>query len=217
MSNDLEILKRLHRQILSESELLDLLYQSRDKYRVQLHLIQQPRFPERHAINIIAKLYPMDLIRVIKNKLTPPNIRKRAEIEFVNKYPRFPLGEKKSYLRIAPNSLLNYFHEENDPHILEIILTNGNCTEELILKFINRSISRFHFYEVLVNTEWYKRPQIAYAISHDREAPIRLLMAIIPYLQLGRLEKIYQDENTHQSVRNHIIYYLEHRHDLDKE
>ncbi|UCH93616.1 MAG: hypothetical protein JSV88_25555 [Candidatus Aminicenantes bacterium] len=211
MGNELEILRQLHRKTFSEAELMDIFYQNRDRYRVLLHLVQQPNFPEKNALNIIPKLYPMDLIRVVKNKRTNPGTRKRAEQEFVNKYNKYPPGEKISYMKIAPNSLLHYFIEENDERILEAILNNAFCTEEVVLKFVNRKAKKFSFYNALCSTEWYKRPQVAFAISHDPQAPIRILVAIIPYLNLKQLEKLYKNEKTHQIVKNNITQYLQKR------
>ncbi len=211
MENELELLTKLHRKTLPEEELIDIFYQSRDRYRVLLHLIQQPRFPEKLALNIIPKLYPMDLIRVVKNKRTNAAIRKRAELEFVNKYNKYPLGEKISYIKTAPNSLLNYFIEENEKTLLEAILNNAYCTEDVLLKFVNRKTDKTSFYDALSVTEWYKRPQVAFAISHDQQAPIRILVAIIPYLSLKQLEKLYKSEKTHQIVRKNIMQYLQDR------
>lgn len=211
MENELEILTKLHRQTLPEEELIDIFYQNRDKYRVLLHLTQQPRFPEKLALNIIPKLYPMDLIRVVKNKRTNSAIRKRAELEFVNKYNKYPMGEKLSYIKAAPNSLLNYFIEENEKSILEAILKNTYCTEEVLLKFVNRKTDKTSFYEALYATEWYKRPQVALAISNDAQAPIRILVAIIPYLSLKHLETLYKSEKTHHIIKKNIIQYLQDR------
>lgn len=211
MENELELLTKLHRKTLPEEELIDIFYQSRDRYRVLLHLIQQPRFPEKLALNIIPRLYPMDLIKVVKNKRTNAAIRKRAELEFVNKYNKYPLGEKISYIKAAPNSLLNYFIEENNKPILEAILNNAYCSEEVLLKFVNRKTDKTPFYEALSATEWYKRPQVAFAISHDAQAPIRILVAIIPYLSLKQLEKLYKSEKTHQIVKKNIMQYLQDR------
>lgn len=211
MENELEILKRLHRQTFAENELVEMFHQYNGKYRVLFHLVQQPQFPGRLALSVIPRLFPMDLLRVIKNKMTNPYIRRRAETEFVAKYPRFPLGEKITYMKIAPNSLLKYFTEENNIKILEIILSNPNCSEEVVLMMINRSSDRFSLYGILPETEWVKHPQVALGISHDLQAPIKLLVTIIPFLPIHQLEKLYMDENTHQVVKNNIILYLKKR------
>jgi hypothetical protein len=209
--SELDILKKLHHGTFSETELIDMYYQNRDRYRVLLSLVQQPRFPAKYALNIIPKLYPMDLIRAVKNKRTNTNIRKRAEMEFVNKYHKYPLGEKLSYMKAAPNSLLEYFIEEKNKQVLTALLNNPFCTEELVLKLVNRKSHRFDLHEVLADTEWYKRPQVAYAVSLDPTTPIKLMVMIIPYLNLRQLEQLYKDENTHQNVKKNIIHYLEQR------
>lgn len=213
--SELDLLRRLHRSVLEETELLELFYANRDRYRVQFHLLQQPRFPERIALNIVPRLFPMDLIRTVKNKRTNPYIRKRSELEFYNKYPRFPLGEKLSYMKILPPSMLDYFVEEKDKRIIKTMLNNGYCTEELVLKMINRSADRFEIYEILIETQWYMRPQVALAIANDTQAPVRALMAIIPFLNVRQLENLYMSENTHQNVKNNIIRYMQSRRPSD--
>lgn len=211
MSDELNILKKMFRQNLSEEELMDIFYQNRDSYRLQLNLIQQPRFPEKHALNIISKLFPIDLIRVIKNKRTQPGIRKRSELEFANKYQKLPLGEKISYLKLAPHSLLHYFINEDNQRIINAILNNTNCTEEIVLKFINRKSNRFIFYEEIYSTDWFKRRQVAVAIANDPQAPIRIMIAIIPFLNLRQLQNLYKNEETHQIIRQSIIKYIQNR------
>jgi hypothetical protein len=52
---------------------------------------------------------------------------------------------------------------------------------------------------------------VAFAISHDPQAPIRILVAIIPYLNLKQLEKLYKNEKTHQIVKKKIMQYLQDR------
>lgn len=211
MDNELDLLKKLLHRTLGETELVDIYYQNRDKYRVLLSLLQQPAFPAKYALNIIPKLYPMDLVRVIRNKRTRASIRQRTELEFLNKYNRFPLGEKISYLKIAPTSLLNYFVDEQDAHVLPVILQNPFCTEELVLKFVNRKTERFMFYEALAESEWFKRPQVALGIAFDKTAPIKIMLKIIPFLNLKQLDKLYNDSNTHRIVKQNIIRYLQER------
>lgn len=206
---DLELIRKLNFGNLSEQELIDVFYKNRDKYRILVNLIQQPKFPEKFSLNIIPKLFPIDLINVIKNKRTNPFIRKKAEIEFTMKYRKFPLGEKLSLIRVAPNSLLNYFIKENDKRVLKAILNNRNCSEGIILKFINTRTQRFDFYEELILTDWYKRPSVVQAIIRDIEAPIKLILKLIPFLTKSQLKKLYEQDNTHEIVKRNIEYYLE--------
>ncbi|MCI0471368.1 MAG: hypothetical protein L0Y73_06910 [Candidatus Aminicenantes bacterium] len=207
MGTEFEILRKIQTGSISEHELLDIYEQHKQTYNVLFHLVQHPRFPERFSLNIIPSLFSMDLVRVIKNTRTRPYIRQRAELEFTFRYTKLPLGEKSSYMKIAPLSLLNYFVEEKNGRILEVILHNSFCTEELVLKFINRKSQRYEFYQALDTTEWYKRPLVAESISYDEQAPIKIMMQIIPYLNLNRLRDIYKDRKTHRSIRKAILDY----------
>lgn len=208
MGTEFEILKKIRSGAISEQELVEIYDRKKDSYNVLFHLIQHPRFPERFSLNIIADLFPMDLVRVIKNTRTRPYVRKRAELEFRAKYNKFPLGEKLSYMKIAPLSLLDYFVEEQEEKVIKVILNNGYCTEGLVLKFINRKSRRFEFYQALDDTEWYKRSQVAEAISLDEQAPIKIMIKIIPYLSLNKLKALFKRRGTHQIVRKNILYYV---------
>jgi len=208
MSNDFELLKEINFGQLSEAELIDLYYCNKDKYRTLLNLVQNPRFPEKFAINILPKMFPVDLLRIVKNKKTRPGVRIRAEQEFMSRYERLPLGEKISLLKIAPYSLLIYLVEENDERILKTMLSNPYCTTDLILRMINRQTSRFTLYQVMCITDWYKRPSVAEAILNDKEASIRIILEIFPLLTTKKLKQIYQNPDTHQVVKDNISRFL---------
>jgi hypothetical protein len=55
------------------------------------------------------------------------------------------------------------------------------------------------------------RPGVAEAISRDVQAPIRILLKIIPFLRKPRLRELYENPNTHQIIKNNIIDYLKKR------
>jgi len=215
MIEELEILRKLHFGSVTEQELLDIHYRFQDSYRVQLNLVMHPNFPQRFAINIVSRLYAVDLMRVVKNKRTNPFIRKKAEFEFDQKYQRFALGEKLSVMKIAPYPLLLRFIEEKNKKVLEAMLGNPYCTEDLVIRFINRNTPRHDFYDALLDTEWYKRPAVAEAVVADEEAPIRMIIEVLPYLGKRTLRKLYENENTHRIVKKNIIAYYENTRNRD--
>jgi len=135
----LNVIKKLQAAGISQEELEDIYRQHKNEYRVLLHLAQHPKFPQRISLGIISKLFAADLVRVIKNVKTNPFIRKKAELEFSQRYKRLALGEKISLLKMAPNSLLLTFSEENQPQLIQAILQNGNCGEDVVLRFVNRA------------------------------------------------------------------------------
>lgn len=212
--NEIEVLRRLQKGYISEDELIDYYNKYIDNQRILLSLVQHPKFPTRLSSNLVVKFFGIDLIRIIRNKRTNPFVRKKAEIEFVNKYQKLPLGEKLSYMKVAPNSLLDYFVEERDKRILEAILLNHNLTEDVLLKFINRKSERFGLYEAIGVTQWYKRPVIAQTIVRDSQASIKMILKIIPFLPLEELKKIYDNEQTHQAIKTNITRYLEQKSQL---
>lgn len=207
----LDIIKKLQFSGIGQVELEEIYHLHKNDYRVLLHLVQHPRFPQSISLGIISKLFAADLVRVIKNVKTNPFIRKKAELEFSQRYKRLALGEKISLLKFAPNSLLLSFSEENQPQLLETILHNPNCSEDVVLRFINRHGERANLYVALDNSQWHLNPAVAMAVAHDPEAPIKIILKIIPYLGLAMLQKIFKAENTHQIVRDRIRDYLQQR------
>jgi hypothetical protein len=208
---ELDLIRQLRYASFSEEELVDIFHEYAHSYRLRFHLVQHPRFPAKLSLGVIARLFVPDLLRVIKNKRTNPFVRKRAELEFTVRYQKISLGEKISLMRIAPHSLLAYFTEEKDARILKVIFNNENCTEDLVLRFILRRGDRQPVYELLADSHWYKRPNIASAISRDAGAPIKLLLKVIPYLRIDGLRDLYQNDNTHQIVKDHIITHMQSR------
>ncbi len=204
----LNIIKKLQLASISQDELEEIYRLYKDNYRVLLHLVQHAKFPQSISLGIISKLFSPDLVRVIKNVKTNPFVRKKAELEFRQRYKRLALGEKISLLKIASNSLLLGFSDENQPRLIETIFNNPNCSEDVVLRFINRQSERCNVYIALDNTPWHMNPAVAMAVAHDPEAPIKITLKIIPFLGLAGLQKIFKDECTHQVVRDRIREFL---------
>ena len=207
----LSVIKRLQFSGIGQEELEDIYRRHKDEYRVLLHLAQHPRFPQGLALGIISKLFAVDLVRLIKNVKANPYVRKKAEMEFMQRYKRLALGEKVSLLKMAPNALLLALNEESHPQLLQAILQNPGCSEEVVLRFVNRATERFSLYLALGETQWYRNPAVAEAVAHDPEAPVRILLKIIPFLGLSGLQKLFRDPDTHQAVRDRIKSFMDDR------
>jgi hypothetical protein len=204
----LPVIKKLQLAQVSQEELEEIYRLHKDDYRVLLHLVQHPKFPQSISLGIIGKLFSADLVRVVKNVRTNPFVRKKAELEFAQRYKRLALGEKISLLKIASHSLLLNFKDENQPLLLETIFNNPHCNEEVVLRFINRNSDRCNVYAALDNSPWHMNPAVAMAVAHDLEAPIRSILKIIPYLGLAGLQELFRDDATHQIVRDRIRDFL---------
>jgi hypothetical protein len=210
-SPSIQIIKKLQLASIRLEELEEIYRAHKDDYRVLLNLVQHPKFPQSLSLGIISKLFSVDLVRVIKNVKTNPFVRKKAELEFMQRYKRLALGEKISLLKMASHSLLLDFVDENQPQLIETILQNPNCSEDVVLRFINRHGDRFNVYAALDNSLWHMSPAVAEAVAYDPEAPIKIILKIIPYLGLSGLQKLFGDGSTHQVVRDRIRDYLQQR------
>ncbi len=202
---ELEILKKLQSGNLDSSKLLEIYDEYKDNYRIKSTLIQHPSFPVDTALNIISSLFVSDILKITKNKRTNPFIRKKCEIEFSQRYNKIPKGEKISLLKIAPLNLLEHFIGEQDEKILKTIIENPNCTESLIIKLINREIEKRSVYSVLIDSRWINNREICYAMSFDRELPIKVWIAIIGNIKTNRLKELSNNHSIHEIVRKNIL------------
>ncbi|HDP95728.1 MAG TPA: hypothetical protein ENN40_10275 [Candidatus Aminicenantes bacterium] len=202
--DELSVLRRLASGFLSEDELSRLSEEFAHRQRIQVALIQHPRFPQKRALNILSTLFPGDLLRVIRNKRTNPLVRKRGELEFVNKFQRLPLGEKISCLKAAPADLLRHFRSLRDVRLLRAVLTNPCCTEQVVLDMLQAGNDRHGLYRALDGLPWIKRPAVASVISRDPQATVKVLLSLIPLLNHADRERLLRGKSTHTSVRERI-------------
>lgn len=201
---ELDILRKLQSGGIDSKYLKGIYEEFRDNYRIKLNLIQHPAFPVDTALNVISSLFISDILNVIKNKRANPFVRKKCEIEFTQRYKKIPKGEKISLLKRAPLSLLEYFINENEVDILKVIISSHNCTEDLIIKFVNRGRDNLKLYTILIETNWMKNRRVCYAISFDKELPIRVWMEIIPNIEFLRLKEIAEKSSLHEIVKKNI-------------
>lgn len=201
---ELDILRKLQGGGVDSEFLIDVYGKYKNNYRIKLNLIQHPGFPADTSLNLISSLFTTDLLNVTKNKRTNPFVRKRCEIEFSQRYNKIPRGEKISLMKRAPLNLLEHFINEKEEKILKVIVENPNCTEDLIIKFVNRGEERTELYNILIETEWIKNRRVCYAISYDKDVPIRIWMAIIPNIEYRRLKELSEKPSLHENIKRSI-------------
>jgi len=199
--NKIELLKKIRLGSLSEGVLTDIYFENRESHIFLFNLVQSPSFQVRLGLEIIPKLFNIELVRVIANKRTNPFLRKKCELEFVERYRKIAIGEKLSLIKIAPESLLAHFVDEKNEKILEIILQSRFCTENLIVRIVNGKTDRQILYGLLSGSKWIKLRSIAEAVSFDSMAPIKIWIEIIPFLPVYRLREIIANVNYHEIIR----------------
>ena len=205
---ELEILRKLQGGGVDSGTLIGIYDEFRSNYRIKLNLIQHPGFPVETALNEISSFYTTDLLNITKNKRANPFIRKRCEIEFSQRYVKIPRGEKISLMKRAPANLIEHIINEKDTAILKILIENPNCTEDLIIKFVNRSSGRRDLYNLLADSEWIKNRRVCYAISFDKAVPIRVWIKILPNLEIKRLRVLSRNPALHEIVLKNIRFLL---------
>jgi hypothetical protein len=206
LKNELAIIKKIRFGSTSPQQLEEIYNSFGSNYRIKLHLVQAPQFPVRDSLSIVSELFSADLVRVIKNPKTNPFIRKKAENEFILRYPKIPLGEKYSFLIQLPESLLKQLTFEKSGSCIRRILQNPKCTEVVIVNFITLSPEKKEFYQELEVSKWLKRKLVVNAILEDSQAPVKILLAVIPLLTSIEISRLYDDPKIHESVKKNIAF-----------
>ncbi len=200
-NDDLGLIRRLQSASLSKGELLAVYEANQNNLRILMHLIQHPVFPQDTALNLINRFNAFDLLRISANTRTNPYVRKKCELEISSRFRRLSRGERVSLLKQARYGLLQNFINETDPQIIEVILSSPSCTEELVLAMINRPAERSGLYQELLKTVWWRRLPVARAILNDAEAPLIIIIQLIPLLSAADLRRLESLGNLHESVK----------------
>ena len=199
--DELSVLRRIKSGAISAGELERLSDEFSHRRRIQVALIQHPGFPQKRALNIISSLLPGELLMVLRNKRTNPLIRRRGEVEFLNKFQRLPAGEKTTCLKTAPVELLLRFKRLEDPRLLKALLMNPSCTESVVIGMIQSGGDHQGLYKALDGTAWLVRPGVVSAVSRDPMAPVKVLLAISPYLNRKDRSRLLGRTGTHEAVK----------------
>lgn len=199
--DELSVLRRINSGSVTVEELEKFGDEFSHRQRIQVALVQHPRFPQKRALNIISSLFPGDLLKVLRNKRTNPLIRRRGEVEFLNKFQRLPLGEKITCLKIAPVELLMKFNRLNDARLLHALLENPSCTESVVIGMIQGGGDHQGLYNALDGSDWLRRPGVVSAVSRDPLAPVKALLVISPYLNKQDRSRLLSRPGTHKTVK----------------
>lgn len=207
--DELAIIGRLQHSALSRRELEEIYEAHNRNTRILCHLVQHPRFPVDVSLHILPGLLPAHLMQVIRSMRANPFVRRQARLEFMQRYARMPAGQKVELLKMAPTDLLTELSAESHPLVLAAVLRNPHCTEEVVVRFLQREGDHTALYVELDQTEWHRNRTVAQVVARDREAPIRMLNKVVPFLELAVLQELFCCADTHASVRDHIRAFLE--------
>lgn len=197
----LDILRKLHRHTIPTEELEELYSTHKDSYRIVLALIQKRNFPVNISLGIVPKLFTPDLLLLMKNRMSNPQLRKRAEQEFLVKYRIMPSGEKMSLVKRAHPELLSELIFEEKEQILEQIFRAPGCITSVVFSFLLQAkVERYKLYNALTETRWLKERDVAEYVVKDEAAPVRAKVEALQGLSDSALRKVAEDESQHKAV-----------------
>jgi len=195
-----DLLERGARQVLSAEEVLELYRARGTESRVLLLLLQQPRFPLGEALGALNHLELMDLIRLIRAPRVHPAVREKGMAILETRWERLGKGERKALGRILPFRFLGRLRNEKDPDVVDDILRNPQCTEELLLGILQQSLDPWAWLVALGGTDWVLRPTLARWLMAEKRTPVRTAIAALPALGRRELEHLLREGDQHPAV-----------------
>ncbi len=197
----IDLIKEIDSSNLSAEEIDALLDQYPSDKRLMSALLQKPSFPQHHVLSILARMYPVELLRIAQAPRTAPFVRKRAETAFYERFRQMQKGEQITALKLMSPALLKQYVQVNDMQLLKAILDNPRCTEEVVVEMLHRKGMGSTLYLALMQSRWIMNLNVAEILAFDPQTPIRVLLLVIPVLPLGVIRRICRSPQLHHNVR----------------
>ncbi len=168
-----------------------------DRGRFKVLLVSHPNVPLHLGLDLIPHLLPMELLQVIKNPGTNPQIRKRAELALKDGMRKYPRGLRISMARQLPPSSHFIMMQERDLDVLKSFLQNPSLNISSVLRLLERGDLPGEFYSYLYyKTRWGVRQEVKLKIALAKNSPIPLVLRIINELNRAQLMQI--EKSPHQ-------------------
>lgn len=141
-----------------------------------LDVLRNPRTPRQTALALLRNLYFEDLLDVTVTSTVPADLRRVAEDAVINRLPALSLGERVSMARRVTGRVAGMLLLDRELRVVEIALTNGRLTEELVVKALGmEAIGIEAVDKIAVHPRW----SLAYGV--------KLALLRQPFTSLGRV------------------------------
>lgn len=157
-----------------------------------------------HALDLLATLPWVSLLRVAQEPKAPPVVRRHAERKLLEKIPKLTLGEKIALARRAHRPVLRSLLSGADPEVLVALLENGRLVENDVLLMINRGCGGRPevFREIARHRRWGSCPGVRVALATTAEAPLPVALAALVQLSTGELRRLLRRPGLPERVRS---------------
>ncbi len=158
--------------------------------------------PFARAMDLIATLPWISLLRLAQDPRTPPVVRRHSEKKLTGLIATMALGEKVALARRVHRPLLRCLLSSADGQVLGALLDNQRLTEDDVLLILNTAKAPADFYsQVARHHRWGQCYGIRRALVTCRQAPLPIALAALVQLRASDVEAIASRPDVPDQVR----------------
>lgn len=168
------------------------------------------------AMNLMATLPWLSLLRLSQQPATPPLIRRQAEKKLLGQVQRMSLGEKIALARRCHRALIRPLIQESEAQVLEALLDNPRLVENDLLVVLNTAAPPTPFFASLArHRRWGPRSRIRRALVENRGTPLPVALSLLVQLRPSDLDAVASRRDVPERVRDAAWALVERRREED--
>jgi hypothetical protein len=124
------------------------------------------------------------------------------EPEYLNSWPRLPLGLRRHLARIAPREAFQPILSDGNDEVLEAFLENPKISQAEVLVLIDRARTQYLIEKLSRTPKWYASHTVKRRLLSNPHTPFGVCRRILDYLPFVELQRVMVNINLPREVRH---------------
>lgn len=190
-------LRQLFRNPFLDTRLIERLFDRpgvRSSYEARREGAAHVRTPRLLALQLVAGLYWVDLMRIGLDARIHPVVRRAADQRLVERLPALAVGEKMAIARSASSAVLAVLRHDPSPMVITALLENPRTTEALLMPLAASERASPHALGAVARSaRWAGRPALRAALCRNPALALAQALALLPGLAKRDLRSVAAD------------------------
>ena len=124
------------------------------------------------------------------------------EPEYLNTWPRLPLGLRRHLARIVPREAFQLVLSDGNDEVLTAFLDNPKISQAEVLIIIDRARTQYLIDKLSRTPKWYANHTVKRRLLSNPHTPFDVARRILDYLPFVELQRVMVNINLPREVRN---------------
>jgi hypothetical protein len=166
----------------------------KESYPLKLAICKNPRTPIKTALALLKYIRIFDLADLSRDPYIPINLKKKIEIDIIERIPSLPTGIKKAIAKKVAGDILVRLLQEEDEGVLSISLNSPYLTEGHLYKVISSLKGTKQLIEQIVShPKWSYRYDLKFALIRNKFTPLSKVAELLNGLKTNDIKVLYTD------------------------